>query len=184
METATKLSEVMENLTFDWQEEKDRVIVDCIENLNNSNIFSLDKEYKRDNCSDDEIFYMEELNELMKGKEPLEIISECRDINVNDDYVVSTIYGWKSVDFKHMRDNYIYTGDIARWLERGGEPYNDELKSQIKEEFLQIVKDLLGDEMMEYVDECIIEEEVITEDWEELLNDLCKRKEEEKNKRG
>lgn len=179
METTTKVAEIMENRTFNWEEEKNRVIVDCIENLDNDDLLELDREYKIDTYLESIIYPIEELNELYGWLKPLEILSACKDVNADDDYIVYTIYGWESGDIEHMRDNYIYTTDIAEWMQRGEECYNDELKHQIKEEFLLIVKYLLGNEMMEYIDDNVTEEEVITEDWEELLTNLCKQKEEE-----
>ena len=52
---------------------------------------------------DDKVYNMEDFNELMSGKSPLEIAQtiEDNDFSTNDDYFMFTIYGVKSTDDKY-----------------------------------------------------------------------------------
>lgn len=179
MKTTTNKHSQMENLSFGWEIEKKDTIIDAINDLSDSDLLSLDREYKIENYIETEIFEIEYLNDFLRGCDPLEILENCKNVNVNDDYVVCTIYGWESGDFDDMMD-YVYADEIAEWIRRGGEPYNNDLKADIKERFLEIVKTHFGEDFADYVDYNVTENEVITEDWEERLN--SKRKKRKKNK--
>ena len=98
----------LENLvetTFD--EIDDEVFWDMLEALDSYN-----------GCLDCDRWYsMDELDDFLYGKTPTEILSECREIDVYDDYFKCGIYGWESGDREYdscYRDYDIYSQMMER----------------------------------------------------------------------
>lgn len=93
------------------REELKDYIVDVIGELDEQKLVAVHNEY----CDyvgyyDDIIYYMCELDELMCGLTPLEILDRCDDIDTSDDYFHDTLYGVESISDPY---DYIYIGDIA-----------------------------------------------------------------------
>jgi hypothetical protein len=102
-----------------------KAVAQAIRNLQEYQIIELHNDYNDSNYGDDEIYWMDYLNDIMCGVSPLDIISQCKDVNICDDYVVATIYGWKSGDFTDM-EQYIDYDEIADYLIAGiHTEYND-----------------------------------------------------------
>lgn len=104
-----------ENKTMKTYDEKVEAIKNIIENMTESDAVALHNKYcyETDNY-DDEIFEMEEFDEICEGMKPIDIARSIAygDFNPNHDYFHYNGYGnFESTD---CPTDWIYPGDIAR----------------------------------------------------------------------
>jgi hypothetical protein len=99
---------------------KKQELLGRLENLSSVELVPIVNEYA-EAMRDDEsyIYYMEEFNDIMQCKTPLEIAQEIyqTDFCPNCDFFTWGIYGVKSADFVA---DLVYLEDVAEWLEREG----------------------------------------------------------------
>lgn len=99
-------------------------IIEYLENLDDQTLLELHNDYCDHNSYyDDHIYYMSDLNELLYGKAPSEIIDLAGDINTNDDYLQYTIYGVQSFD---RISDYVDLDALADYIIDEDEDLNDD----------------------------------------------------------
>lgn len=152
-------------------------VAEAIRNLQEYKIIELHNEYNYNNCGDNEIYWMDYLNDIMCGASPLDIISQCKDVDICDDYVIATIYGWESGDFADM-EQYIYYDEIADYLIAGRRTeYNDEITYDIEDDFVNLCKEI-DEEFAKYV-ENNMPDDLVCETWSDIINELTEEYEEQ-----
>jgi len=92
-------------------------IKETIENMGVDDIVVLHNNYCEDcNYMDDYIYSMEDLDELLNGHTPLEVLDAvAADFNSNDTYIQGGVYGFKS--FSYDTEGFIYPSDIAHYID-------------------------------------------------------------------
>lgn len=99
-------------------------IIEYLENLDDQTLLQLHNDYCDHNkYCDDHIFYMAELDDLLYGKTPSEIIDIAGGIDTNDDYLRYTIYGVQSFD--NVSD-FIDLDALAEYIIDEDEDLNDD----------------------------------------------------------
>ncbi len=104
-----------ENRTMKTYDEKVEAIKNIIKDMDDSDAVALHNKYCYEtNNYDDEIFEMEEFDEICEGMKPIDIVRSIAygDFNPNHDYFHYNGYGnFESTD---CPTDWIYPGDIAR----------------------------------------------------------------------
>lgn len=99
-------------------------VTNYLENLDDNTLLQLHNEYCEHNYyTDDYIYYMSALDDLLYGKTPTEIIDLAGDINTNDDYLQYTIYGVQSFD---RISDYVDFDSLADYIIDHDEDLNDD----------------------------------------------------------
>lgn len=121
--------------------DKERVIKGLLKDLDGDKIIELHNEYCCRNCYDDYIFQMGELDEILGGKTPTEVIDAIGcDFNTSNDYFTYGIYGLISFDYVSDCDRIDYN-KLAEYVidNESLEDLFDE--DELKVAFLDIVVD-------------------------------------------
>jgi hypothetical protein len=97
-----RTEEEIRQAILEYLEENENEFIDLIEELDGWNGY----------LNDDRYYYMEELDDLLCGKSPLEILEMANDdFNTNDNYFRFTCYGLESADEKdysgYLDDNFV-----------------------------------------------------------------------------
>lgn len=108
-----------------------------INNLDSNELRLLHNEYCYSvNNYDDEIFYMQDLNEILANKNPLEILdSVSSKFNINDEYATFNGYGWIESINSYDLENHIYIDDIIDYIVRNNDSLNDDGINEILNNF-------------------------------------------------
>lgn len=110
------------------------VLVNILEELEDYQIVTIHNEYCDKHAYDHRIYYMSEIDELLYGKTPTEIL-DCltSSFDKTDEFIVDTIYGLQSynniedcVDFDELADFLIEYGDVDNILEANDQEIYDE----------------------------------------------------------
>lgn len=150
-------------------------VAQAIQNLQEHEIIELHN--YRNSSGDDNIYYMDCLNDIMCGASPLDIISQCKEVNIYDDYVVATIYGWESGNFADV-EQYIYYDEIADYLIAGrNTEYNDEITHDIEDDFVNLCKEI-DEDFAKYVEDNM-PVDLVCETWSDIINELTEEYKEE-----
>lgn len=98
-------------------------IIEYLENLDDNTLLQLHNDYCDHNkYYDDHIYYMSELDDLLYGKTPSEVIDLAGGIDTNADYFQYTIYGIQSFD--NVSD-YVDLDALADYIIDNDEDLND-----------------------------------------------------------
>lgn len=81
---------VKEDLTSEYAEE----ITELLEDMSDNELITTWNEYQNENYYENQVYYMEEFNEIMNGYEPLQLASLVwnGEFNPNDDYFTFGVY--------------------------------------------------------------------------------------------
>lgn len=116
----------------------------AIDEMDDYTLFCLHNEYVRNtNNYDDEIFLMEDFNEMMEGEKPIDIAFKMfnGDFNPNNEYFYFNGYAnLKSISGYDLTD-YIYTNDIIDYIIDN----NDALECDEIDEILEQYNDEMED---------------------------------------
>lgn len=107
-----------------------------IENMDSDDLRLLHNEYCYSNNYDDEIFYMQDLNEILSNKNPLEILdSVSSKFNINDDYAKFNGYGWIESINSYDIKNHVYIDEIIDYILANNDPLNNDDIDEILNDF-------------------------------------------------
>ena len=168
--------------TFNGNEQQVNEIASILENINESDLLTLNNDFCETNSyMEDYIYSMSEFDDLMSSKTPTEIL-ECvkSDFSIYDEYFRDTMYGLESGNFIEdlMQVDF---DDLAEYLIENGD-VNDILadnEDTIKMEFINYATSIVEENSMsidlEDLEEWInnnISSEVYTEFWEDLIEQV------------
>ena len=109
-------------------------VVEYISNeWGSSDIISAWNDYcDSNNYYDNRIEYVAEIDDLEQGSAS-EILShiDLDSFNLNDEYMVYSTYGWQSFGYWDDSDSPIYLSDLASWMVRNEETFNDDELEEI-----------------------------------------------------
>ena len=98
-------------------------ILEYLQTADDATVVNAWNEYCRDNCYEDELYSMDEFDELMEGKTASEVVEMVRngggdgccgnEFCYHDDYFMFTIYGVKSIDYPFKVVDIIA---VAEWI--------------------------------------------------------------------
>lgn len=109
-------------------------INEILENMDTNELLAVHNEYCQvNNYTDDEIFEMWEINDFLSGTAE-EILNGivADSFNINNNYFHMTIYGIESFDYP---GDYIYTEDIARYIDRTENNFGNSDIAEILDEY-------------------------------------------------
>ena len=109
-------------------------VLEMLKGMNDNDLVAVHNEYcEKVRYDDDRIYYMEELDELMYGMKPLDILREARDVNTNDDWIRWNGYGnLESTDYPG--NDWIDIDEIADYIVENEDPlYNDDIRDLMDE---------------------------------------------------
>ena len=108
-------------------------VLEMLRDMNDSDLVAVHNEYcGKVSYDDDMIFYMEELDELMYGMKPLDILREAREVDTNDDWIRWNGYGnLESTDYPQ---DWMELDEIADYIvENDDALYNDDIRDLLDE---------------------------------------------------
>lgn len=111
---------------------RDEVIV-MFRDMNDSDLVAVHNEYcGKVGYDDDRIYYMEDLDELMHGMKPLDILREAREVNTNDDWIRWDGYGnLESTDYPQ---DWMELDEIADYIVENDDALrNDDIRNLLDE---------------------------------------------------
>lgn len=142
-------------------------VAKAIQNLQEHEIIELHNDSNK--YGDNNIYPMDWLD--------LDIFSECKDIDICDDYVVAAIYGWKSGNFTDM-EQYIEYDEIAENTLIGKyRGYNYEITHDIEDDFVNLCKEI-DEDFAKYVEDNV-PVDLVRETWSDIINELAEEYKEE-----
>lgn len=108
-------------------------VLEMLRDMNDSDLVAVHNEYcDKVSCYDDKIYDMYEINNLLYGRSPLEIITDARDVNANDSYIRYDGYGnLESTDYPQ---DWMDLDEIADYIvENDDALYNDDIRDLLDE---------------------------------------------------
>lgn len=166
--------------------EQQVVLVNILQDLNDSQIITIHNEYCDKNRYENMIYDMDFIDELLYGKTASEVLdSLSSSFDKNDSFIVDSIYGLKSfnfinecVDFEELADFLIENGDVDNILEA-----NDQ---EIYEEFINCACEYsnLDDDsdFRDFLENNLSYSETYETKWSDLYEDYMQQFKEDNNK--
>ena len=108
-------------------------VLEMLRDMNDSNLVAVHNEYcDKVSYYDDRIYDMYEINDLLYGRSPLEIITDARDVDANDSYIRYDGYGnLESTDYPQ---DWMDLDEIADYIVENDEAlYNDDIRDLLDE---------------------------------------------------
>lgn len=111
---------------------KIEMLLDC--ELSNDSLVAIHNKYcELINNPDDHIYHMYEIEDLFQDKSVIEVIDSSKTIDINDEFLCETIYGWSS--FTDYCDCVLACSeDIAKYCVRHNYDFGNWEIEQILEE--------------------------------------------------
>ena len=108
-------------------------VLEMLRDMNDNDLVAVHNEYcEKVRYDDDRIYYMEELNELMYGMKPLDILREARDVDTNDDWIRWNGYG--NLESTDCPEDWMDLDEIADYIVENEDPlYNDDIRDLMDE---------------------------------------------------
>ena len=108
-------------------------VLEMLKDMNDNDLVAVHNEYcEKVRYDDDRIYYMEELNELMYGMKPLDILREARDVDINDDWIRWNGYG--NLESTDCPEDWMDLAEIADYIVENEDPlYNDDIRDLMDE---------------------------------------------------
>lgn len=143
-----------------------------------SQVIELHNTYCDRHLYEGRFYSMLDLDEVLCGKSPSEVISALSsNFNINDYYFIDTIYGLEStsdilfkIDENALAEYLIEHGDVAEILRDNEDEIIYEFKECLKEELKGYEIDV--DHFWEWYDEEISDYDALDNDWEDLISDI------------
>ena len=108
-------------------------VLEMLRDMNDSDLVAVHNEYcDKVSYYDDRIYDMHEINDLLYGRSPLEIITDARDVDVNDSYIRYDGYGnLESTDYPQ---DWMDLDEIADYIAENDEALrNDDIRDLLDE---------------------------------------------------
>ena len=108
-------------------------VLEMLRDMNDSDLVAVHNEYcDKVSYYDDRIYDMYEINDLLYGRSPLEIITDARDVDANDSYIRYDGYGnLESTDYPQ---DWMDLDEIADYIVENDEAlYNDDIRDLLDE---------------------------------------------------
>lgn len=108
-------------------------VLEMLRDMNDSDLVAVHNEYcDKVSYYDDRIYDMYEINDLLYGRSPLEIITDARDVDANDSYIRYDGYGnLESTDYPQ---DWMDLDEIADYIvENDDALYNDDIRDLLDE---------------------------------------------------
>ena len=108
-------------------------VLEMLRDMNDSDLVAVHNEYcDKVRYYDDRIYDMYEINDLLYGRSPLEIITDARDVDANDSYIRYDGYGnLESTDYPQ---DWMDLDKIADYIVETGEDFgNDDIRDLLDE---------------------------------------------------
>ena len=108
-------------------------VLEMLRDMNDSDLVAVHNEYcDKVNYYDDKIYDMYEINDLLYGRSPLEIITDARDVDANDSYIRYDGYGnLESTDYPQ---DWMDLDEIADYIAENDEALlNDDIRDLLDE---------------------------------------------------
>ena len=108
-------------------------VLEMLRDMNDSDLVAVHNEYcDKVHYYDDRIYDMYEINDLLYGRSPLEIITDARDVDANDNYIRYDGYGnLESTDFP---EDWMELDEIADYIAENDDALeNDDIRDLLDE---------------------------------------------------
>ena len=108
-------------------------VLEMLRDMNDSDLVAVHNEYcDKVSYYDDRIYDMYEINDLLYGRSPLEIITDARDVDANDSYIRYDGYGnLESTDYPQ---DWMDLDEIADYIAENDEALrNDDIRDLLDE---------------------------------------------------
>ena len=108
-------------------------VLEMLRDMNDSDLVAVHNEYcDKVRYYDDRIYDMYEINDLLYGRSPLEIITDARDVDANDSYIRYDGYGnLESTDYPQ---DWMDLDEIADYIAENDEALrNDDIRDLLDE---------------------------------------------------
>lgn len=108
-------------------------VMEMLRDMNDSNLVAVHNEYcDKVRYYDDRIYDMYEINDLLYGRSPLEIITDARDVDANDNYIRYNGYG--NLESTDCPDDWMDLDEIADYIVDNDDALrNDDIRDLLDE---------------------------------------------------
>ena len=108
-------------------------VLEMLRDMNDSNLVAVHNEYcDKVSYYDDRIYDMYEINDLLYGRSPLEIITDARDVDANDSYI--RYDGCGNLESTDYPQDWMDLDEIADYIVENDEAlYNDDIRDLLDE---------------------------------------------------
>ena len=108
-------------------------VLEMLRDMNDSDLVAVHNEYcDKVNYYDDRIYDMYEINDLLYGRSPLEIITDARDVDANDNYIRYNGYG--NLESTDCPDDWMDLDEIADYIVENDDALrNDDIRDLLDE---------------------------------------------------
>ena len=108
-------------------------VLEMLRDMNDSDLVAVHNEYcDKVNYYDDKIYDMYEINDLLYDRSPLEIITDARDVDANDNYIRYNGYG--NLESTDCPDDWIDLDEIADYIVENDDALrNDDIRDLLDE---------------------------------------------------
>ena len=108
-------------------------VLEMLRDMNDSDLVAVHNEYcDKVNYYDDRIYDMYEINDLLYDRSPLEIITDARDVDANDNYIRYNGYG--NLESTDCPDDWIDLDEIADYIVENDDALrNDDIRDLLDE---------------------------------------------------
>ena len=108
-------------------------VLEMLRDMNDSNLVAVHNEYcDKVRYYDDRIYDMYEINDLLYGRSPLEIITDARDVDANDNYIRYNGYG--NLESTDCPDDWMDLDEIADYIVENDDALrNDDIRDLLDE---------------------------------------------------
>ena len=108
-------------------------VLEMLRDMNDNDLVAVHNEYcGKVRYDDDRIYYMEELDELMYGMKPMDILREARDVNTNDDWIRWNGYG--NLESTDCPEDWMELDEIADYIVENDDALrNDDIRDLMDE---------------------------------------------------
>ena len=108
-------------------------VLEMLRDMNDSDLVAVHNEYcDKVRYYDDRIYDMYEINDLLYGRSPLEIITDARDVDANDNYIRYNGYG--NLESTDCPDDWMDLDEIADYIVENDDALrNDDIRDLLDE---------------------------------------------------
>lgn len=116
---------------------------ELLEDMDSEDLIEVWNEYCYNAGYMDDYIEANDLDELLCGKKPSEVLDALylEHYNPNDSYVVYTIYGYKSFDFATSENSPVDISDIIKYIVDNEESLENDDIEELLEEYLESKED-------------------------------------------